>query len=64
MVILEDSFDLNLLQSNPKMIPNTIQKPTIVNALAILKEFTKSNGIEILSILDGNKINAVEIITT
>ncbi len=61
MVILDGSWGLYLFQSNPKMIPNTIQKPNWVNAVTILKEFTKSIGIDILSGLDGNKTNALEI---
>ena len=55
MVILEGSCGLNLLQSNPNMIPNIIQNPNWVKALAILKEYPKSIGIEILS---GKKIKA------
>ena len=62
MVILEGSCGLNLLQSNPNMIPNIIQNPNWVKALAILKEWTKSIGIDILSGLGGNMKNALEII--
>ena len=62
IVILEGSWDLNLFQSSPKMIPNTIQKPSWVDALTILKEFTKSIGSEILSGLGGNTTNVPEII--
>ena len=63
IVILEGSWGLNLCQNSPKMIPNTIQKPSWVDALTILKEFTKSIGSEILSGLGGNTTNAPEIIT-
>ena len=44
------------------MMPNIIQNPNWVDALAILKEFTKSIGIDILSGLDGNMKNALKII--
>ena len=63
IVILEGSWGLNLFHNSPKMIPNTIQKPSWVDALTILKEFTKSIGMDILSGLGGNTINAADIIT-
>ena len=59
---MEGSCGLNLLQSNPNMIPNIVQNTNWVDALAILKEYTKSIGIEILSGLGGNIKNALEII--
>ena len=44
------------------MIPNTIQKPSWVDAVTILKEFTKSIGMDILSGFGGNTTNALETI--
>lgn len=63
-VIFEDSCGLYLCHKIPKIPPSANQKPTMVNPLITLKEFTKSIGIEILSGFGGNKTNATEIITT
>ena len=63
-VIFEDSCGLYLCHKIPKITPSANQKPTMVNPLITLKEFTKSIGMEILSGFGGNKTNATEITTT
>ena len=63
-VIFEDSCGLYFCHKIPKTTPSANQKPTMVNPLATLKEFTKSIGIEILSGFGGNKTNATETTTT
>lgn len=63
-VIFEDSCGLYFCHKVPKITPSANQKPTMVNPLATLKEFTKSIGIEILSGFGANKTNATETTTT
>ncbi len=63
-VIFEDSCGLYLCHKVPKITPSANQKPTMVNPLITLKEFTKSIGIEILSGFGWNKTNATETTAT
>ncbi len=63
-LIFEESCGLYLCHKIPKITPSANQKPTMVNPLITLKEFTKSIGMEILSGFGGNKTNATEITTT